>query len=147
MCNCFPCYVLSITINTAYRTLLLLLVVVVVVVVVFARILLKSKIRCNQIRHIIHIWMLKSGRRGGGGWGGGAINCHYDKGSRMLFFSFFAFDRKLYLSPTTVAASGPAVAGGADADGRGSGGTFQMCSCGITAVSSCCAGCARVANL
>ena len=71
--------------------------------------------------------------------------------SRMLFVSFFfLFSSTInyrYVSPTAVAGSGPAVAGGADADGRGSGGTFQMCSCGNTAVSSCCAGCARVANL
>ena len=46
----------------------------------------------------------------------------------------------MYVSPTAVTARRPAVAGGADADGRGSGGAFQMCSCGITAVSGCCAG-------
>ena len=59
----------------------------------------------------------------------------------------FGFVSKLYFSPTAVTTRGPAVAGGADADGRGSGGTFQMRSCGITAFSGCCAGCARVANL
>ena len=42
----------------------------------------------------------------------------------------------MYVSPTAVTARGPAVAGGADADGRGSGGTFQMCSCGITAMAA-----------
>ena len=52
-----------------------------------------------------------------------------------------------YVPPTAVAGSGPAVDGGADADGRGSGGTFHMCSYGNTAVSRCCADCARVANL
>ena len=42
----------------------------------------------------------------------------------------------MYVSPTAVTARGPAVAGGADADGRGRGGTFQMCSCGITAMAA-----------
>ena len=64
----------------------------------------------------------------------------------LLVSSSSAINYK-YLSPTAVTARRPAVAGGADTDGRGSGGTFQMCSCGITAVSGCCAGCARVANL
>ena len=48
----------------------------------------------------------------------------------------FSFVSKLYLSPTAIATRGPAVAGGADADGRGRGGTFQMCSCGITAMAA-----------
>ena len=51
----------------------------------------------------------------------------------LVFFSYF--DKKLYVSATAVAISGPAVAGGADADGRGSGRTFHVRSCGITAVS------------
>ena len=104
--------------------------------------------------------------RGGwvvGGWGGWegvtvtrtkATSCATS--CRMFFVSFFLFlflsfssstINYMYVSPTAVTTRGPAVAGGADADGRGSGGTFQMCSCGNTAVSGSCAGCARVANL
>ena len=48
------------------------------------------------------------GGLGGGGGSEGAINCHNDKGSRMLFVNFFSpFDKKIYLSPATVAGSGP----------------------------------------
>ena len=112
-----------------------------------------SNLKSLQPRIIIPGW-----RTGVDGWlgggGGGWVNCHYDKGYVMCYkqqnaFCEFSssFDRKLYLSPTAVTTRGPAVAGGADADGRGSVGTFQMCSCGNTAVSRCCAGCTRVANL
>ena len=67
---------------------------------------------------------------------------------RMLFvFVISSTINYNYVPPTAVAGSGPAVDGEADADSRGNVGTFQMCSCGNTAVSSCCAGCTRVANL
>ena len=97
-------------------------------------------------------------RGGGGGGGGHGVNCHYDKGYVMcykqqniccylLLLLLLSFDSKLHVSLTAVAASDSLVAGGADADDRSSGGTSQMCSCRITALSSCCAGCAYVANL
>ena len=96
-----------------------------------------------------------------GGWGWGVTVTRTKARScatscRMFFVSFFFLSfflsfssctiNYMYVSPTAVTTRGPAVAGGADADGRGSGGTFQMCSCGITAVSGCCDGSARVAN-
>ena len=84
--------------------------------------------------------------------------CQYDKGYVMcykqqnafcylLLLFLFSFDSKLDVSLTAVAANDSLVASGADADDRSSGGTFQMCSCRITALSSCCAGCTYVANL
>ena len=102
---------------------------------------------CSQHGDVKTLWL--SNAEIGGRWEVGvtvttilATSCATSTECFLLvfFLFFFSFSSStinyMYVSPTAVTARGPAVAGGADADGRGSGGTFQMCSCGITAMAA-----------